>query len=111
MKSLSSPCKLIATNAGFEGEVIMDKVLGQPWEVGYNAMENRVENLLAAGVIDPAKVTRSGLRNAAGIAGIMLTTQAVMTEVRPEREEGGKKRKAKPNLGFNPNGMPAGLTM
>lgn len=52
-------------------------------QVGYNAMENRVENLLEAGVIDPAKVTRNGLRNAAGIAGIMLTTQAVMTGALP----------------------------
>ena len=113
MKSLSAPIKLIAQNAGFEGEVIIDKIRGKEFEVGYNAMENRVENLLEAGVIDPAKVTRNGLRNAAGIAGIMLTTQAVMVEHVEERQDDArpKGRKAKPNLGFNPSGMPAGLTM
>ena len=90
----------------------MDKIIGQPWEMGYNAMHNRVENLMASGVLDPAKVTRNGLRNAASIAGIMLTTQAVMVESRPDPEDSpGKARKAKADLGFNSNGMPAGLTM
>ena len=89
----------------------MDKIVGQPFEFGYNAMHNRVENLMESGVLDPAKVTRNGLRNAAGIAGIMLTTQAVMVESRPEPTEGGARRTAKPDLGFNQNGMPAGLTM
>lgn len=113
MKSLSAPIKLIAQNAGFEGEVIIDKIAGKAFEIGYNAMENKVENLLEAGVIDPAKVTRNGLRNAAGIAGIMLTTQAVMVEHQEEKEEDGrpKAKKGKPNLGFNPSGMPAGMTM
>lgn len=113
MKALSSPCKLIAQNAGFEGEVIIDKILGKPFEIGYNAMDNKVEDLLAAGVIDPAKVTRSGLKNAAGIAGIMLTTQAVMVEAPEEEDQNGKpKRKAgKPNLGFTQSGMPAGMSI
>jgi chaperonin GroEL (HSP60 family) len=114
MKSLSAPCKLIASNAGIEGEVVMDKVLGQPWEMGYNAMENRVEDLMKSGVIDPAKVTRNGLRNAAGIAGIMLTTQAVMTEVRPEREDKhGKKKKrdARDDYGLTAGGLPPGLSL
>lgn len=113
MKALSSPCKLIAQNAGVEGEVVIDKILGQEFNQGYNAMENKVEDLLAAGVIDPAKVTRSGLKNAAGIAGIMLTTQAVMVEVPPEVDESGKTKKkaATPNLGFNQSGMPAGMTI
>jgi chaperonin GroEL (HSP60 family) len=111
MKSLSSPIKVIAQNAGFDGEVIVDKIKGQDFAVGYNAMVNKVENLLEAGVIDPAKVTRSGLRNAAGIAGIMLTTQAVMVEVQEEKEDKPKKKKGKPNAGFNPSGMPAGLTV
>jgi chaperonin GroEL (HSP60 family) len=112
MKSLSSPIKVIAQNAGFDGEVIIDKIKGTEFAVGYNAMINRVENLLEAGVIDPAKVTRSGLRNAAGIAGIMLTTQAVMVELQEEREDKPKsKKKGKTNMGFNPGGMPAGLTV
>lgn len=113
MKALSSPCKLIAQNAGIEGEVIIDKIKGKDFSIGYNAMDNKVEDLLEAGVIDPAKVTRNGLRNAAGIAGIMLTTQAVMVEAPPETDDDGKTKKkaAKPNLGFNQSGMPAGMTI
>lgn len=104
MKSLKAPCRRIAENSGVEGEVIVQKVLGQPFEVGYNAMYDRVENLIESGVLDPTKVTRSGLSNAASIAGIMLTTQAVMTE-KPEN-----KVKGMPG-GMGANGMPAGMTM
>jgi TCP-1/cpn60 chaperonin family len=70
-----APARLIAENAGVEGEVIVEKVVGLPFEYGYNAMVDEVQDLIAAGVLDPAKVTRSGLTNACGIAGIMLTTQ------------------------------------
>ncbi|KAI7845975.1 hypothetical protein COHA_000520 [Chlorella ohadii] len=102
MKALRAPCRAIAENAGVEGEVIVQKLLGQSFEVGYNAMYDRIENLIEAGVLDPAKVTRSGLTNACSIAGIMLTTQAVMTE---------QKRKKEALPGMSPGGMPAGLTM
>ena len=102
MKALRAPCRRIAENSGVEGEVIVQKVLGQPFEVGYNAMYDRVENLIESGVLDPTKVTRSGLSNAASIAGIMLTTQAVMTE-KPEN-----RGKAPGGLA---GGMPAGMTM
>lgn len=102
MKALRAPCRRIAENSGVEGEVIVQKVLGQPFEVGYNAMYDRVENLIESGVLDPTKVTRSGLSNAASIAGIMLTTQAVMTE-KPENR--GKAP------GGMAGGMPAGMTM
>jgi chaperonin GroL len=101
MKSLKAPCRLIAENSGVEGEVIVQKVLGQPFEVGYNAMFDRIENLIDSGVLDPTKVTRSGLMNAASIAGIMLTTQAVMTE-KPENKE---------KMQGMAGGMPAGMTM
>ena len=116
MKALMAPIKRIAQNAGVDGEVIMDKVVGQSFETGYNAMDNKVEDLMAAGVIDPAKVTRSGLRNAAGIAGIMLTTQAVMTEVREDPEANGKgkkKKKADPmaEMGLTPGGVPPGMSL
>lgn len=104
MKALRAPCRAIAENAGIEGEVIVQRLLGEPFEIGYNAMYDRVENLIEAGVLDPAKVTRSGLTNAGSIAGIMLTTQAVMTE-----KPGNKA--ATPPGGMNPSGMPAGLTM
>lgn len=102
MKALRSPCRLIADNAGVEGEVIVQKLLGMPFEMGYNAMIDTVENLLDSGVIDPAKVTRNGIQNACSIAGIMLTTQAVMVEkVRPTDVPGG----------YGADGMPSGMTI
>lgn len=118
IKALRAPCKQIAQNAGVDGEVVAEKLVGKPFEMGYNAMNDTYVDMLEAGVIDPAKVTRSGIQNACSIAAIMLTTEAVMVEA-PEEEEsalaallnGGKKRKEKDNVGFNPSGMPAGLTI
>jgi len=82
--------------------VIIQKVLGKPFTVGYNAMVDQVTDLLEEGVIDPAKVTRNGLMNACSIAGIMLTTQAVMVEKhRPDSIPGG----------MGAGGMPTGLTV
>ncbi|KAF5828749.1 chaperonin 60A [Dunaliella salina] len=101
-KALQAPARRIAENAGVEGEVIVQKLLGQPFEIGYNAMDDTIQDLLAAGVIDPAKVTKNGLLNSCSIAGIMLTTQAVMVE----------RKKASPrDLGYTPTGMPAGMTV
>jgi len=71
---------LIARNAGVEGEVVVEKVREREWEVGYNAMNDKYENLVEAGVIDPAKVTRCALQNAASVAGMVLTTQAIVVE-------------------------------
>ena len=53
---LQAPARLIANNAGVEGDVIVEKVFGKSWETGYNAMDDRIEDLLEAGIIDPAKV-------------------------------------------------------
>ena len=69
-------------------------------------MENRIENLLEAGILDPSKVTRHGLSNACGIAGILLTTQAIIVE-----KQDPKKAKTPTPGGFGPGGMPAGMTM
>lgn len=69
-------------------------------------MTDKVEDLMAAGILDPAKVTRSGLQNACGIAGIMLTTQAVLVQKPKAKAAAGMA-----NPGFSPSGMPAGLTM
>jgi len=106
MKALRAPTRVISQNAGVEGEVIVQKLLGQPFEIGYNALYDRVENLIESGVIDPAKVTRSGLQNACGIAGIMLTTQAVMFE-KPKPADAG----AAPMGGMGGGGMPSGMTI
>ncbi|GMI84053.1 SCHLEPPERLESS, chaperonin-60alpha1, CHLOROPLAST CHAPERONIN 60ALPHA [Hibiscus trionum] len=79
-KALMAPASLIAQNAGVEGEVVVEKVKNSEWEVGYNAMTDTYENLLEAGVIDPAKVTRCALQNSASVAGMVLTTQAIVVE-------------------------------
>lgn len=79
-KALLEPASLIANNAGTEGAVVVEKLLSSDWEIGYNAMTDRYEDLLKAGVIDPAKVARCALQNAASIAGMVLTTQAVVVE-------------------------------
>ncbi|WOH02108.1 hypothetical protein DCAR_0521496 [Daucus carota subsp. sativus] len=79
-KALVAPASLIARNAGVEGEVVVEKVKASEWEVGYNAMTDKYENLVNAGVIDPAKVTRCALQNAASVAGMVLTTQAIVVE-------------------------------
>mmetsp|Transcript_30753 Transcript_30753/g.68139 ORF Transcript_30753/g.68139 Transcript_30753/m.68139 type:complete len:404 (-) Transcript_30753:1149-2360(-) len=101
MKALRAPCRIIAENAGVEGEVIIQKLLGMPFEMGYNAMDDKIENLLDSGVIDPAKVTKNGLLNSCSIAGVMLTTQAVMVE----------KNKDTSGVGGMSNGMPTGMTL
>ncbi|XP_052884383.1 ruBisCO large subunit-binding protein subunit alpha isoform X2 [Gossypium arboreum] len=79
-KALVAPALLIAQNAGMEGEVVVEKVKSSEWEVGYNAMTDKFENLLEVGVIDPAKVTRCALQNASSVAGMVLTTQAIVVE-------------------------------
>ncbi|XVF05717.1 hypothetical protein REPUB_Repub05bG0196600 [Reevesia pubescens] len=79
-KALVAPASLIAQNAGMEGEVVVEKVKSREWEIGYNAMTDKYENLLEAGVIDPAKVTRCALQNASSVAGMVLTTQAIVVE-------------------------------
>lgn len=105
-KALLCPARLIANNAGVEGDVIIESLLGKPFDMGYNAMENRIENLIDAGILDPAKVTRNALLNAGGIAGILLTTQAIIVE-----KSDPKKPKAAVPGGYGPGGMPAGMTM
>merc|ERR1711977_804397 len=84
-KAMCSPCRTIANNSGIEGDVIIEALLGQPLEIGYNALENKIENLMEKGIIDPAKVVRNVLQNSCSIAGLMLTTQAVMFHI-PKRE-------------------------
>ena len=110
-KALKAPARLIAHNAGVEGDVIIEKLIGTKFEMGYNAMTDTIEDLIAAGVLDPAKVTRSGLMNACGIAGIMLTTQAVMVEKPKPKFAGSAANNPINNPGFSPSGMPAGLTL
>ena len=81
-RALEAPLRTIAENGGQEGSVVVNQV--REGGLGYNAATNKYEDLLAAGVVDPAKVTRSALQNAASIAGLLLTTEALIAE-KPEK--------------------------
>ncbi|MBQ9681285.1 MAG: chaperonin GroEL [Aeriscardovia sp.] len=83
LRAVEAPIKQIAENSGVSGDVVIDKVLALPLGEGYNADSGEYEDLLAAGVADPIKVTRSALQNAASIAGLFLTTEAVVAN-KPE---------------------------
>jgi len=91
--------KQIAKNAGHEGSVVLNKVLEGKDDFGFNAQTEEYENLLAAGVIDPTKVVRFAIQNAASVSALMLTTEAMIAE-KPEK----KKEPAMP-----PGGMPGGM--
>ena len=82
--ALESPLRTIAENAGQEGSVIVNKVRDGKKDYGYNARDNKFENFFEAGIIDPTKVTRLALENAASIAGLLLTTEAVVSEIAEE---------------------------
>jgi chaperonin GroEL len=83
-RAIEEPLRQIAANAGVEGAVVVQKVREGKGDFGYNARTETYENLLAAGVIDPAKVTRVALENAASIAGMFLTTECVIAEKKDE---------------------------
>ena len=86
-RALEEPLRQIVSNAGKEGAVIVEKVREAKKEsYGYNAATETFEDLVEAGVIDPAKVTRSALQNASSIAGLMLTTEALISEL-PEDDK------------------------
>ena len=83
-RAIEEPLRQISTNAGKEGAVIVQKVREGEGDFGYNARADRFENMFAAGVVDPAKVTRVALENAASIAGMFLTTECVITDKKEE---------------------------
>ncbi|MDD5448773.1 MAG: TCP-1/cpn60 chaperonin family protein, partial [Actinomycetota bacterium] len=86
-KALSEPLKQIAENAGAEGSVVVEKVRELPEGQGFNALTGEYIDMFEAGIIDPAKVTRSALQNAASIAAMILTTETVVAD-KPEEEKG-----------------------
>ena len=88
-RALEEPLRQIAANAGMEGAVVVGKVRDGDDSFGFNAATEKYEDLVAAGVIDPAKVTRTALQNAASIAGLMLTTEAMIADVQDEKGEAG----------------------
>jgi chaperonin GroEL len=100
-RSLEEPLRQIAQNAGHEGAVVVARVRdAKNPEEGFNALTDEYENLVEAGVIDPTKVVRSALQNAASIASLLLTTEALVSEIPEEKEE-----KAAPGGGHGGGGM------
>jgi len=87
-KALEEPVKQICLNAGKEGSVIVEEIRKGKPGFGYDALNDKFVNMFEAGIVDPAKVTRSALQNAASIAAMVLTTEAMVTEV-PEEKRGG----------------------
>ena len=83
-RAIEEPLRQIVANAGKEGAVVVDKVRNGEADFGYNARKDVYENLKAAGVVDPAKVTRVALENAASIAGMFLTTECVITDIKED---------------------------
>ncbi|MFN6484348.1 MULTISPECIES: chaperonin GroEL [unclassified Nostoc] len=86
VRALPAPLKRIAENAGQNGAVIAERVKEKDFNIGYNAATNEFVDLLAAGIVDPAKVTRSALQNAASIAGMVLTTECIIVD-KPEPKD------------------------
>jgi chaperonin GroEL len=98
-KALAEPLKQIAFNAGVEGSVIVEKVASMPFGHGYNALTGEFTDMVASGIIDPAKVTRSALQNAASIAAMLLTTESLVAEL-PENKEEAPAPGAGMNMGY-----------
>jgi len=86
-RAIEEPLRWIATNAGQEGSIVVQRVKEMKDEEGYNAQTDTYENLVEAGVIDPTKVVRSALQNAASIASLLLTTEALVAEIPEDRKE------------------------
>ncbi len=82
LKSLEEPVRQIAANAGLEGSVIVDKIMNSEKGIGFDFADNDYVDMLKAGIVDPAKVTRSALQNAASVAAMVLTTESLVTEIK-----------------------------
>ena len=94
LRAIEEPVRQIAQNAGLEGSIIVERLKGEKVGVGYNAATNEWVNMVEAGIVDPTKVTRSALQNAASVAAMLLTTEAVVAD---KPEEGGAP--AMPDMG------------
>jgi len=101
-RALEEPLRQIALNAGVDGAVVAEEVKKGTGNMGYNASSGEYEDMIKAGVIDPAKVTRTALQNAVSIAGMFLTTEAVITDI-PKKEE------PMPPMGGGMGGMGGGM--
>ena len=97
-KTLEDPARWIASNAGWEGSIVVDKIRTSKGSFGFNAASEEFEDLMKAGIIDPTKVVRSALQNAASVAGLLLTTECIVAEKPSEKGSGA-------GMGMPPGGM------
>jgi chaperonin GroEL len=88
-RALEEPLRQIAGNAGMEGSIVVNKLLGESGAIGFDAANDTYTDLIKAGIIDPTKVTRSALQNAGSVAGLMLTTEACIADVPQDDDKGG----------------------
>jgi len=86
-RAIEEPMRWIATNAGFEGSIVVQRVKDGTDDFGFNALTDQYENLVPAGVVDPTKVVRSALQNASSIASLLLTTEALVADIPEEKKE------------------------
>lgn len=86
-KALEAPVRQIATNAGAEGSVVIEKVLASPDGVGFNALTGEYVDMVASGIVDPAKVVRSALQNAGSIAALLLTTETLVADIKEDKAD------------------------
>ncbi|SDC23870.1 MULTISPECIES: chaperonin GroEL [unclassified Candidatus Frackibacter] len=100
-RALEAPVRLIADNAGYEGSVIVEKVKNEELGVGFDAYNGEFVNMIASGIVDPAKVTRSALQNAASAAAMLLTTETLVASDDEDDDNGGG--------GMPGGGMPGGM--
>ncbi len=99
-RACEAPLRWISSNAGQEPSIVLDRVGSAKGSNGFNAAAEKYEDLLKAGIIDPTKVVRTALQNAASVAGLLLTTEAMIAE-KPDEGGGGA-------MGGMPGGMPGG---
>jgi chaperonin GroEL len=104
-RALEEPARQIARNAGEEGSVIVRDIIALSGNEGYNAATGKFEDLVKAGVIDPAKVTKNALQNAASISGLLLTTEAMVCEIKEKGDNDG----GAPNPGMGGMGGMGGM--
>ncbi|MDQ5890753.1 MAG: chaperonin GroEL [Candidatus Dependentiae bacterium] len=100
-RSLEAPARIIAENAGFDASVIVNKIKESQGSIGFDARAEEFTDLLKAGIVDPAKVSRSALQHAASIAGMLLTTEAMISELPEEKKDVPQ--------GLNPGGGMGGM--
>jgi chaperonin GroEL len=90
LRALEEPIRHIAANSGHDGGVVAEEVKGHKADVGFNANTGEYVDMFEAGIVDPTKVTRSALQNAASIAALMLTTEAMITSIKEDEEKGAR---------------------